>query len=276
MSNESIKLSAVEKKMLNELFWRQNFLMFGINYTRMQGISYGWVMQPLLKKIYKNDEEEYFESLKRNTAFFNTTPQMAPFIMGLTLSMEEEKSKNKEEFDADSINAVKVGLMGPLAGIGDSFFFGTLRVIATGIALGFSQAGNLLGPLLFLLFYNIPGFAVRYYGSVFGYKLGSKYIQKAMESGLLQSITKAATIVGLMMVGAMSYQMVKFSTIFTAKMGGQDFVLQDILDSIMPGLLPLSLVLGTFVLLRKKVNPIYILIGIFALAIVLTLLGITG
>lgn len=275
MIKNELKLSKDEKKIMRTLFWRQNFLMTGINYTRMQGMGYAWTIKPLLKRIYKN-KDEYYEALKRNSMFFNTTPQMAPFIMGLGLSMEEENVKSNGEFEADSINAIKVGLMGPFAGLGDSFFSGTLRIIATGMGLGLAQAGNILGPILFLLVYNIPGFIIRYYGGVLGYKLGSKYIKEATESGLLQSITKAASIMGLMMVGAMSYQMVKFSTTFQANIGGTNFDLQNILDSIMIGILPLSAVLVCFVLLNKKVKPMYILLGIIILGFVLTLLGICG
>lgn len=275
MIKSEFKLSQDEKKMMRTLFWRQNFLMTGINYIRMQGMGYAWTIKPLLKKIYKN-EEEYYEALKRNSMFFNTTSQMAPFIMGLTLSMEEENANSNGEFDADSINAVKVGLMGPFAGLGDSFFSGTLRIIATGIGLGLAQAGNILGPILFLLVYNIPGFFIRYYGGVLGYKLGSKYIREATESGLLQSITKAASIMGLMMVGSMSYQMVKFSTTFQANIGGIDFELQKVLDSIMIGILPLSAVLVCFLLLNKRVKPMYILFGIIILGLVLTFIGICG
>lgn len=273
MIKSELKLSKDEKKMMRTLFWRQNLLMTGINYIRMQGMGYAWTLKPLLKKIYKN-EEEYYEALKRNSMFFNTTPQMAPFIMGLTLSMEEENANSNGEFDADSINAVKVGLMGPFAGIGDSFFYGTLRIIATGIGLGLAQAGNILGPILFLLVYNIPGFIIRYYGGVLGYKLGSKYIREATESGLLQSITKAASIMGLMMVGSMSYQMVKFSTTFKANIAGADFDLQKVLDSIMIGILPLSAVLVCFILLTKRVKPMYILFGIIILGFILTIMGV--
>lgn len=273
MIKDELKLSKDEKRMMRTLFWRQNFLMTGINYTRMQGMGYAWTIKPLLKKIYKN-KDEYYKALKRNSMFFNTTPQMAPFIMGFGLSMEEENVKSDGEFEADSINAIKVGLMGPFAGVGDSFFSGTLRIIATGMGLGLAQAGDILGPILFLLVYNIPGFIIRYYGGVLGYKLGSKYIKEAIQSGLLQSITKAASIMGLMMVGAMSYQMVKFSTTFKATIGGANFDLQYVLDSIMIGILPLSAVLICFILLNKKVKPMYILLGIIILGFVLTLLGI--
>lgn len=275
MNKNELKLSKDEKKMMRTLFWRQNFLMVGMNYTRMQGIGYAWSISPLLKKIYKK-KEDYFEAMKRNTMFFNTTPQMAPFIMGLGLSMEEENEKSNGEFDTDSINAVKVGLMGPFAGLGDSFFSGTLRIIATGIGLGLAQAGSILGAILYTLVFNIPAFLIRYYGGVLGYKLGSKYIKEATQSGLLASITKAASVMGLMMVGSMSYSMVNFTTTFQTTIGGSEFVLQKVLDSIMVGLLPLSTVLIVFALLRKKVKPVYILLGIVLIGFVLTFLGICG
>lgn len=268
------ELSTDEQGMLTSVFWRQNLLMIGINHTRMQGLGYAWIIKPMLKEIYQN-KEDYFSALKRNSAFFNTTPQMASFILGLTLSMEKEKAVNPE-FDEESINAVKVGLMGPFAGLGDSFFAGTLRVIATGIGLGLAQAGNILGPILFLLVYNIPSYLIRYYGTKLGYMLGSKYIQEATESGLLASVTKAASIMGLIMVGAMTFQMVNFTTTFQTQLGGQVFVLQKVLDSICLGILPLSIVLICYELLRKKVNPVHILIGIVCFAFLAVITGFAG
>lgn len=132
----------------------------------------------MLKKIYANDPHRYLESLKRNSQFFNTNQHLAPFIMGLTLSMEKENAANPN-FDTSSINGIKVALMGPFAGVGDSFFYGVLRIIATGIAIGLASQGNPLGPLLFLLIYNIPSYLLRYYGGVMGYRLGSKYIRRS-------------------------------------------------------------------------------------------------
>lgn len=119
---------------------------------------------------------------------------------------------------------------------------------------------NPLGPLLFLLIYNIPSYLPRYYGGVMGYRLGSKYIAEATQSGLLSYITKASAMMGLMMVGAMSASMVKFTTTFKTTIAGQPFVLQEILDKICVGLIPLLLVLGCLKLLNKKVSPNKVLI----------------
>ena len=115
-----------------------------------------------------------------------------------------EENSEQKDFDASSINAVKSSLMGPLAGIGDSIFWGVLRVIAAGIAVGLGASGNVLAPIVFLLLFNIPSILVKYYGTFLGYKLGSEYIQKVYASGLMNILTKAASIVGLIMVGGMT------------------------------------------------------------------------
>lgn len=261
-----------EKKLFRQLFIRQFQLLGTMNFTRMQGLNYGWALAPMLKKIYP-DPHRYMEALKRNSQFFNTNQHLAPFIMGLTLSMEKENAANPN-FDTSSINGIKVALMGPFAGVGDSFFYGVLRIIATGIAIGLASQGNPLGPLLFLLIYNIPSYLIRYYGGVMGYRLGSKYIAEATQSGLLSCVTKASAIMGLMMVGAMSASMVKFTTTFKTTIAGQPFVLQDILDKICVGLIPLLLVLVCLRMLNKKVSPNKILIFLIAFGFAAAGIGI--
>ncbi|NDL62125.1 PTS system mannose/fructose/sorbose family transporter subunit IID [Acerihabitans arboris] len=261
-----------EKKMFRQLFFRQFQLLGAMNFTRMEGLNYGWALAPMLRKIYP-EPRRYLDALKRNSQFFNTNQHLAPFIMGLTLSMEKENANNPD-FDTASINGIKVALMGPFAGVGDSFFYGVLRIIATGIAIGLASQGNPLGPLLFLLIYNIPSYLIRYYGGAMGYRLGSKYIAEATQSGLLGCITKASSIMGLMMVGAMSASMVKFATTYKTTIAGQPFVLQEILDKICVGLIPLLLVLGCLRLLNKKVSPNKVLILLIALGFASAGIGI--
>ncbi len=261
-----------EKKMFRQLFFRQFQLLGSMNFTRMEGLSYGWALAPMLRKIY-SEPHRYLDALKRNSQFFNTNQHLAPFIMGLTLSMEKENAGNPD-FDIASINGIKVALMGPFAGVGDSFFYGVLRIIATGIAIGLASQGNPLGPLLFLLVYNIPSYLIRYYGGMMGYRLGSKYIAEATQSGLLSCITKASSIMGLMMVGAMCASMVKFTTTYKTTIAGQPFVLQEILDKICVGLIPLLLVLGCLRLLNKKVSPNKVLILLIVIGFASAGLGI--
>lgn len=166
--------------------------------------------------------------------------------------------------------------MGPLAGIGDSIFWGVLRVIAAGIAVSMGQRGNVLAPLVFLILFNLPSILVRYYGTFLGYKLGSQYIQKVYASGLMNILTKAASTVGLIMVGGMTAQMVTFTSKLEVSMKGESVMnLQNMLDQIFVGIVPLGITLLCYYLLKKKNVSITVLIlGVIVLSIVLSVLGI--
>lgn len=273
MNNGIFELNTEEKKTISSLFWRHLWIMQGINWVRMQGCTIPWILQPVLRRIYK-DDDQYWAAMKRHSVFFNTTPQMAPFILGLAVSMEEENAKDPEGFEPESINGVKVSLMGPFAGIGDSFFTGTFRIIATGLALGLCQAGSILGPILFLIAFNIPSVLFRWFGAILGYKLGGKYISEAAESGLLQSITKACGIMGLIMVGVMAAQNVNFTVAATPLLAGQNLNIQSLLDQILLGLLPMGFIIGCYQLLKKKVNPIWIITGILIFSFICSFFGI--
>lgn len=267
---------AVEKSFYRKLFWRQNWLMFCTSYTKQQAVTYSWVLEPFLKQIYGENSTEFYEAMLRHQTFFNTTPMMAPFIMGLNVSMERENRDVGGAFDTSSITAIKSSLMGPFAGLGDSVQQGALRILATAIAIGFCKQGMWIGPLLFLLIYNIPNMLIRWYGAKFGYRLGQEFIAKTMANGLFKTITKAVSVLGLMMIGAMSAQYVTLTTTYTSKAAGTTFKLQAVLDQILPNLLPLVLVLGCFWYLRKKNRPARVLVFIVALALLTTFLGITG
>lgn len=144
-----------------------------------------------------------------------------------------------------------------------------------GIAISFAKTGNLVVAALPLLAL-IPNILVRWYGEKFGYKLGSQYIAKAVQNGVMTMFTKAASIVGVTVVGGMIATLVKVPVILKGKINGSELVLQKILDQILPGMLPLLLAVGCFVLLRKNVSPVKVLIGVVVLGFALTFLGITG
>ncbi|UPO90135.1 PTS system mannose/fructose/sorbose family transporter subunit IID [Niallia sp. Man26] len=274
MKAKNNNIAPEEKKILKKVFWRSLTQSAEMNYVKMQGIGYGFASIPFLKHIYKDNKEEYYKALERSSSYFNTYPGFVPFIMGVTLSMEKENSVKKIDNMDETVNGIKVGLMGPLAGLGDSFFMGTLRVIVTGISLSLATAGNILGPILFFLLFHIPFFFVRYFGTFIGYSVGATYIKTATESGLLKAVTKGATILGLIMVGAMTFLNVPFTLGFTTTISGQEFVLQDILDKIMKGILPLSLVWYCTHLLRKGKSGNFVLMIIVVLSAILAVLGI--
>lgn len=277
MTNNSTQFlpdKKAEKHFYNSLFWRSQWLMFCTSYTKQQAVTFSWIMMPYFEDIYGKDTDEFYDAMLRHQDFFNTNVAVAPFIFGVVASMEAENKATGIE--PKTINAFKSSLMGPLAGIGDSLLANGVRLIATGIAIGFFQQGSWLGPILFMLLLNVPNWGIKWLSGKYGYKLGNGFITDAMKSGTLNLITKAASILGLMMVGAMSAQYVAFSTVLKVKSASQTLDLQKIFDQILPGLLPLLLVLGCFFYLRKSNKPVRVLVAVVILAFVLTFLGITG
>lgn len=263
---------AITKKDLIQVFWRSLRLLGSFNFERMQGLGYAFAMIPIIKKLYKTKEDRA-AALNRHLEFFNVAPWLSTFIFGITIAMEEERSKNKD-FDPRSITAVKVGLMGPIAAIGDSLFWGTIRLIAVGIGTSLTIKGNPLGILLYVLIFNIPHYFVRYNGLFLGYKLGTKFLNNAMESGIMQKITYGASIVGLMSIGAMTATMVKFTTPLSFGKDDSAVKIQDVLDDIFPSILPLAFTMLIYFLLKKQVKVIYIIIGTLAFGVVAKTIGL--
>ena len=157
-SNNENKL--LTKSDINKVFWRSFTVNASFNYERQMNQGAQYALSPILRKLYP-DKKELGEALQRHAEFFNTTPMLCTFIFGIAAAMEEENA-TQEDFDPNTINSIKAGLMGPLAGIGDSVFWGTLRPLAGGIACSLALTGNLFAPFLFLLLFNIPNVLVRF------------------------------------------------------------------------------------------------------------------
>ena len=273
---------AKSKKYIWSLFWRSCWLMFCTSYTKQQGTTTAWLLEPYLADIYGKGTDEYYDALQRHQNFFNTTPGFASFIYAIVITMEYDRKAaldRGEEFDDQSIEAIKVALMGPIAGIGDSIQLSCLRVIATGVAIGFSQQGSWLGPILFALVFNIPNLIIRYLCGSLGMKLGTGFVTEALASGRMQAFTKGFTALGMIMVGGMTAQFVTVTTTLKVATGAAPFDLQAMFDSILPGLIPLVVTLASFFYVSKsksKNSAIILLIAIIVASFVLTLLGVTG
>ncbi|BBM18412.1 MULTISPECIES: PTS system mannose/fructose/sorbose family transporter subunit IID [Enterococcaceae] len=265
----------MDKQTFRKMFLRSFLLQGTWNYINGAGIGACYMMIPFIKKLYPNpeDKEKRTAALKRGMGYFNITPAVAPFPLSIASRMEEE-NKVTTEFDPNSINAVKASLMGPLSGIGDSLFWGTIRVIAAGIGISLAETGNVLGPIIFLILYNIPNILTRWYGLKLGYNLGGDFIKKAYENGMIAILTKSAGILGMVMVGAMIFTTVTVTTPLKFQMGEMTFKLQEVLDQIMLGILPLGITLGCFTLIRKKVSPNKIIVLMVILSFVLSALKI--
>lgn len=268
--------SVMDKKIFRKTFWRSFPLQACFCYERMQNVGFAYQMAPALKKMYPN-QKEASEALKRHLAIFNTTPAIVSFITGVAIAMEEKAKKAKaagEEWDEESINAVKTALMGPLAGIGDSFFWGTFRIIAAGTGASLAAKGSIWGTVLFLVIYNIPHFLVRFHGLRIGYQSGVNFLSGISEGGVIAALTDAAKITGLIVVGSMCASMVSLSTPLVLTIGGAEIVVQEIFDGMISGLLPLCLTFGVYQLLQKGIKTTTLLWGILAAGIIGSVLGI--
>ncbi|GGE25950.1 PTS mannose transporter subunit IID [Pullulanibacillus camelliae] len=244
--------TSLTNKELRKVFWRSFALQGAFNYERMQNVGYVYAMIPVIKKLYK-DHDDQVKALQRHLELFNTTPAVAPAIMGISAAMEEQNA-NDPDFDEHSINAVKASLMGPLAGIGDSLFWGTFRVIAAGIGISFAKQGNFLGPILFLFLYNLPHFLLRIFGLKFGYRLGISSLIRIQKQGLMDRIMSITTTIGLVVVGGMIATMLTVTTPLKFEVNGAKVVIQDILDKILPNMLPLALTFIIYFLIKKKMS----------------------
>lgn len=271
MSND-VKITKEEKQLLKELFYSSFVLEASYNYERQQSLGYAIGIWPAIKRYYHTKEEQA-EALERHLAIFNITPHLAPTVTGVAVALEKKASED-ETFDKNTINSIKVGLMGPLSGIGDSIFWGTLRVIAAGIGISLAQEGSILGPILFLIIFNIPHLLIRWYGLLFGYKFGTNLISSVSESGIIAKLSKGATIVGLTVIGAMSASMVRMKSTLGFTLGDVSFDLQTYLDKIFPLMLPLAYTLFMFYLLKKGKKSTTLLLVSIATGILGALLGI--
>ena len=266
--------SVITRKDLRTIFWKSLPFEISWNYVRQDHMGFAYSMTPVIEKLYQTKEERA-EALQRHMEFFNITVYFSTLVLGIVTAMEERKAKDPA-FDTSSISNVKASLMGPLSGIGDSIFLGTLRIIAAGIGASLCMNGNPFGAVLFLLLYNIPAFLVRYLGMMKGYELGTTLLEKLQKSGLMNKVTNMTGIVGLMTIGSMIATMVTVRMPITFGSGDGVTELQGILDSIMPCLLPVCVTALIYWLFGKNVKTTWLLLGIIAVSIVCAGFGILG
>lgn len=250
------------------------FLNGMVNYERMQGVGFCHAMTPAIKKLYP-EKEDRVDAYKRHLTFFNTNATTGTIILGLTAAMEEQKA-NGAEIDNETINAVKVSLMGPLAGLGDSIFQATLFPILLSIGIGLGLEGNALGPILFTILAIGISYPLDYWWFRKSYTEGRPLLEKLMRTGLLDKVTQGASMVGLLAAGTLTARYINFQIKYEIPLSiGEPLSIQtDILDKIAPNLLPLLLVLGCWKALRKQVSVGKLILWVFVAGILLGVLGI--
>lgn len=245
----------ITKKLRHKMVWRSLMLQSSFNYERMQAGGWLYSIIPGLKAIHKNDEDLGYAMLD-NLQFFNTHPFDVEFIQGVIMAMEENKSKRS------LTRGVKVALMGPLGGIGDALFFLTMLPITAGIGASLSEQGNFFGPILFLLLFNAIRFFLAFWFMDYGYSAGTKAIATMKEQ--TKKISRAASIVGLAVVGGLTATYVNFKLTgpnATFAPGGIKVSLQTgVLDKIMPALLPLGFTFFCYWLLKKGKSPMFLIV----------------
>jgi fructoselysine and glucoselysine-specific PTS system IID component len=250
------------KKDIRSLFWRSMALEANFNFETWQNTGFAFAMIPVLKKLYST-KQAMAAALKRHLQFFNTSPYGSTLILGITAAMEEQNSEQKD-FDDESINSVKLGLMGPLAGVFDSLFWGTFKVIAAGVGTSLAIKGSIMGPILFLLIFNVPHLLLRYNLTFIGYKAGTTFLQNLARNNVMDRLTRGASILGLMVVGAMPATLMNITTPLT--IGGDKAIgVQGILDQIIPAMIPLGLTFLVYHFVKKNVKTTYLLLALLAL-----------
>ena len=265
----------VTKKDLKTIFWRSFCHEASYNAERQQALGYAFTLTPLLKKMYGDDPEAMREACARHSEFFNLTVQINNFVVGIVTALEEQNANSEEKNIGPTISAVKSALMGPLAPIGDTFFWGCFRIVAASIGASLALNGNIMGPILFVALFNIPHLLVRWFGLTLGYKLGDNFMSYMAEGGLLQKLTESAYVVGLMVIGGMSASYVNMKFGLKFDIGKSVIDIQEILDSILKGLMPLAITLGMAFLMRKmNVKPAIIILATVILGIILGALGV--
>ena len=295
-----------------KVWWRHQFLQGSWNYERMQNGGWCYSIIPAIKKLYTNKDDQ-IAALKRHMEFYNTHPYVSAPVMGVTLALEEDRANGAPVDDA-AIQGVKVGMMGPLAGVGDPVFWYTVRPLLGALGASLAMSGNIAGPIIFFVAWNVIRMAFMWYTQEFGYQLGTS-ITKDLSGGLLGKITEGASILGMFVIGSLveRWVSISFAPVVSSvpldegayidpsaldalaqsdgvgnavlkALGDQASglalspekvtTLQQNLDSLIPGLAAVGVTLLCCWLLKKKVSPIVIIIGMFIVGIVGQYIGL--
>ena len=271
MAEKNEKMTKKElNKLWNRYMWSYNS---SASFERFHAIGWVYSLIPMFKKYYGEKKTEIIEAMKRHSEFFNTEAQLGSLIFGITVGLEEQKALGKD-VDGEVVKATKVGLMGPVAGVGDSMIPGMLIPILLSIGMALSGGGSALGALFYIVVYT----AIIVFGSKFlfmrGYNMGLKSIDLIIGEKASR-LRDAIILLGVVVMGGVAASYVGFSTKVQFASGNEMRALQDLLDGIFPKLIPLALVLISWLLMaKKKISPLAMTLILAALAFVCALFNI--
>ncbi len=268
-----VRKEPLTKKEFHKLFVRyQANGAIGFENVHYQGKSWPWILKPFFKAFY--NDKGYRESMVRHFDLYNTEPMTGATIFGIVLGLEERKALH-EDVDPEMIRSLKVGLQGPIAGIGDSLVQATLIPILITLTLSISSTtGSIWGPLLYILLLCGILFPYSYFLYKKGYQMGSKALDLLAETGI-SKVTKAISVFGLTLIGAMAAQRVVPKLAVSFLSNGEPVKLQDILDKTFPNIVGLVFILFLYWLMKKKkVNSSILIYGLMLIVILLSVIGI--
>ena len=264
----------LSKKTLNKSFrnwFYGNLTCF--SQEHMQTFGYLVAMLPIIEELYEKKEDQKM-AIQTYTAFFNTEPQIGTVVVGITAGLEEARA-NGEEIDSEMINGIRAGLMGPLAGIGDSLIVVTLVPILLGIALGLSGGGSPLGAIFYIIAWNtlaIFGMKLLYFK---GYELGGKAVE-VIVGEKANAIRDSIIMVGTIVIGAVAASWINITTSFKMlnSEGGVIIDLQSTFNSIFPKLLSaVTVIFCWWLMKKKKMSPSVVMLILVVIAFVGVLVG---
>lgn len=255
------RLHLIDNKTLRSTFLRSFFSMTSINYERYTSLGFCYAMIPTIRKLY-SDKEDQIAALKRHNEFFNCHPYTGNAVMGVSVALEESLASHEAGVNGAAISATKSALMGPLSGIGDSVFKAVFMTIFAAIGAGMALEGNAFGPIIFIVPNVLLNVGSRWFFIKYGYQFGTSIISKMSHNNLLDQFIEGATVVGMMVVGAMTVSFVKIPLALQWTFGSVEIVLLDLIDSILPGILSLLMVLAFYTILKRKRKGMFICIAL--------------
>ncbi len=264
----------LDKSTLNKSWF--TWICFGqicYNYERMMGLGFTHSMNPIFRKLYPNDKEKRAEAMTRHLAFYNTENTWGAIINGIVASLEESRA-NGEEVTGEAISSLKTGLMGPLAGIGDSITQALVKVVLLAIAVDFALKGSPFGVILFVLLFSLYALLVSRTMFFQGYKLGKNSVLSLLQGSKTRSMTESLGVVGMMVLGALVSNNLRVATPLEFDIGGSVINIQAMLDQIIPKSLNIVAFLLVWYALKKGVKTNVVILLIFAAAIIFGLTGI--
>lgn len=273
MDEPSSQAKKLTKQDLNRIFWNLQTMAFSYNYEKLQTIGFAHCMIPVLDRLYESaDKATRITAMKRHLEFYNSQINTGALILGVTAAMEEKTSEDEK----DAVVSVKAGLMGPFAGLGDSLLKFTWLPICGSIGAAFALQGNLIGPILMFILFNIVNVGSKYFFIHYGYNKGVDLIEQSKNANIIQRISNITNVVGVMVLGSLIATTVKISTPLVIAVGEQSIKVQEMFDKVIPNLLTLLFALGIFFLVRKfkGKHTVALIIGMMCAGVIFSMFGI--